>query len=169
MSSNKYQAKPVFYCHDLQRELSVEEIYTYKKGYYLDRNWKVTKFDSQLEFKVFQILESSYLVKSLEVHPPIQLIPPKTCKCYPNGKNWKVDFIAKNNGGLPSMIVEAKGRVTKEFPLILAMFERSNPKMFEKLWLVFDKIPSNNHLVKHLSKLDVPRVVTVRQLQNLIT
>ena len=71
------------------------------------------------------------------------------------------------------MLVEAKGLITGDFSLILAMFEKFNQELFSKLWLVFDRIPKHNQLVKNLlhrqNQPNIPRIVTLSQFQRLFT
>ncbi len=172
---NKYGAKPVYFSYKLNRQLVPREIEIYKNNCIqspeLAKLGNIIRFDSQLEFIVFQILSSSPLISGVISHHPIEILPSNKFRCYPNGKKWKVDFLAKGHHKEVLMIVETKGLINKDFPWILLALEKEQPELFKKLWLVFDHhIPSNN-LIKNLQNtVDAyPKIVTVPQLRELIT
>ena len=171
---NKYGAKTVYFSHNLNRQLLPDEVTVYTNRFIqppeIAKFGKVLKLDSKLEFQVFQILNSSYLVSDIIPHYPIDILLPNQSRCYPNGKKWKVDFLAKGHHKEVLMVVEAKGVVTRDFPWTLINLEREKPELFQKLWLVFNRIPSNN-LIKNLRKTvdNYPKIVTLSQFKSLIT
>lgn len=159
--ANKYRATKVYYSSLLKRELTN---YEYQQSSYRSFG-KIIKFDSRFEYQVFQTLQQSYLAKEIIPHCPIALLPP--CKVFPKGKTWKVDFLVKGHNDSTLLLVEAKGIVNREFPWILALLELNNLDLFQRLWLVFNRIPSNN-VIKILRRHDYPKIVTLSQFRKTI-
>lgn len=158
---NKYKASQVYFSISLERELTDYEA---QESIYRDFG-KVLKFDSRFEYQVFKVLHQSSLAYEIIPHCSIALLPP--CKTYPKGKSWKVDFLVKGQHKEPLFLVEAKGLVNREFPWILAALELTNPVLFQKLWLVFNRIPSNQ-VIKVLRKHDFPKIVTLSEFKRTI-
>ena len=168
--TSKYRAKPVYFSHCLGRQLSVDEVKTHENRHiFLADSAKlgaVIRFDSQLEFRVFQVLNNSSLVSSIIPHHQVKLIPKNTSHVFPNGKTWKVDFLVKGHHKEPLCLVEAKGMIQRDFPFILNLLEQNRPELFSKLWIVFnDKVPASKLLVKNLRKNRIPKLVTLREFQ----
>ncbi|MDJ0650292.1 MAG: hypothetical protein QNJ60_16485 [Xenococcaceae cyanobacterium MO_188.B19] len=168
---NKYKAHPVYFSHSLGRSLSIDEVEIYESRHILlsdsAKLGTVIKFDSQLEFKVFQVLNSSSLVSSIIPHHQVKLIPKNTSHVFPGGKTWKVDFLVKGQHKEPLFLVEAKGIIQRDFPFILNLLEQNRPELFNKLWIVFnDKVPTSKLVVKNLRKNRTPKLVTLREFKN---
>ncbi len=170
---SKYKAAPVYFCSRQNRQLTPNEIKIYKASGNKSDFTDVIRFESQHEYKVYLVLRNSYLFSEISPQYQVEILPPKDSACFPTGKRWQVDFLAKGQHKEPLMLVEAKGLITRDFPLILAMFENFNQELFSKLWLVFDRIPKHNQLVKNLlhrqNKPNIPRIVTLSQFQRLFT
>ncbi len=163
---NKYRAKAVFYSHSLYRALTEHEIKIYQTC--VNNPYGViTKFDSKLEFKVFQVLQNCPLVSDIIPHHQIRLIPKNSSSIFPNGKTWKVDFLVQGKQDKPLFLVEAKGIISRDFPFLLNLLEQNQPELFNKLWLVFnDKIPTSKLLVKNLRKSKSSlKLVTLKEFQ----
>ncbi len=168
--SKKYKAQPVYFSHTLGRQLSINEIRIYQNRHiFLSDSAKfgtVIRLDSQLEFKVFQVLNSSSLVSSIIPHHQVKLIPKNTSHVFPSGKIWKVDFLVKGQHKELLFLVEAKGMITNDFPFILNLLEQNRPELFHKLWIVFnDKVPTSKLVVRNLRKNKTPRLVTLREFR----
>ena len=167
--TSKYKAKPVYFSHRLGRQLSFTEIQfcsnkliqPLQKAKY----GTVIRFDSQLEYKVYRALLSSPSVSTIIPHHQIELIPTNNSRIFPNGKTWKIDFLAKGQHKEPLFLVEAKGMIQRDFPFILNLLEQNRPELFNKLWIVFDRVPTSKLLVKNLRKNKVPRIVTLREFE----
>lgn len=168
--SNKYNAKPVYFSHRLGRQLSIDEVESYSfKLTQLRKSNKfgtVIRFDSKLEFKVYQALFSNPSVSTVIPHCEIELIPKNSSRVFPNGKTWKVDFLVKGQHKEPLFLIEAKGIIQRDFAFILNLLEQNQPQLFNKLWLVFsDKVPTSKLLVRNLKKNKFPRLVTLREFE----
>lgn len=165
MVQTKYYSETVWFSPIRNRQLTINEVKIYrslgKKSEFAD----TIRFPSRHEYRVYSVLRNSHLFSEIIPQYKVEIIPPKQLLCFPNGKNWKVDFCVRYQDK-PLMLVEAKGIVTKEFPAILAMLEHYNRELFERLWLVFaNKIPQT-HLIKNLQKHKrAPRICTFRQFQ----
>ena len=166
--TNKYKAKPVYFSHRLARQLSVDEIRMHQNRHiFLAESAKlgsIIRFDSQLEFKVFQVLNGSSMVSNIISHHQVQIIPKKKSSVFPSGKTWKVDFLVKGHHKEPLCLVEAKGIIQRDFPFILNLLELNKPELFNRLWIVFnDRVPTSKLLVKNLRKVNFPRLVTLKE------
>lgn len=124
---------------------------------------KLIFFPSIHEFKVYRVLLSLTDKFLLEVHPSIEIIPPKVLETYPLGKRWTADFLLRDKANKSAVaIIEAKGAITREFPYILALLELHNKELFEKTWLIFPlKIPTHNQVIKRLMEKRFHRVETL--------
>lgn len=121
-------------------------------------------FASLHEYEIFRILISC---KGFEVSLQyrIELIPPNTSEIYPKGKYWAVDFMLQTSDRT-LIPVEAKGKVMRDFPLILALLELHKPILYQNLWLVFPtKIPPIFKKKTFTRTRLSQRIVTVKNFQ----
>ena len=169
----KYKAKLVYYSPSKNRQLTKNEIQAYK-SYGINSGFAdAIKFDSYHEYKVYLSLRNSYIISEVIPHPKIEILSKKDkLACFPTGKRWAVDFIARGHHKETLMLVEAKGVITQEFPFILAMLEKYHRELFGKLWLVFpNRIPKCyliQNLLRRQNQPNMPRIVTLKQFQGLI-
>lgn len=167
--NNKYFANPIYFSYALGRPLSKDEIGIHQNRHILlsqsAKLGTVIRFDSQLEFKVFQVLNNSPITSVIIPHHEVLIIPKKSSYVFPSGKTWKVDFLVKGHHKETLCLVEAKGIINRDFPFILNLLEQNRPELFNKLWIVFDsKIPVSKLLVKNLRKSkDCPKLLTLKQ------
>ncbi len=170
---SKYKSSVVHYSPSKGRELSANEIENYKSFGNISGFTDVIRFDSYHEYQVYQSLKNSQLGSAIIPHYSIPILPPKKSIIFPRGKNWRVDFLVKGYHQEPLLLVEAKGFITREFTLILAMLEKYNPNLFGKLWLIFpdNRIPKKNlitNLRKKQNQPGTPKILTLSQFQELI-
>jgi hypothetical protein len=149
MRTNKYKAKSVYYLPGEHRVIFASEVnktdIATKKYYF---------FPSLHELNVYlallPLLEKGYTIKN---QSPIELIKPNELITYPNGRYWVADFVLSGNSGMSyQMVIEAKGVMTKDFVLLLALLEQNNKQAFDNLWLVFSSIPKQNRVIQGLLK-----------------
>ncbi len=115
----------------------------------------IERFDSTLEFKVYQKLLDLYGEKRITRQYSLEIFPPGYC--YPKGKYWRVDFAIRSIYTPPAFaqFVEAKGIVLPEFRHTLAALESHNELAFCKLRIVFaHELPGNSSFIKNLMKTD---------------
>ncbi|MGB3535434.1 MAG: hypothetical protein WBA13_18190 [Microcoleaceae cyanobacterium] len=93
-------------------------------------------FDSEFEFKVFNILKDNFELKTIDAHFPV-CVRPQTQ--WFKAQNWRVDFRIK----LPKVLnnseylyVEAKGIIQQEFKEKMKNLSYFRPDIFENLVIV---------------------------------
>ena len=170
-SSNKYQAKYVYWNTEKQVVMHPIDVEIYRCHGRLKLPKRIVRFDSQHEFKVYLELAKMYGTENVSRQYPIQIIKP--CRCYPNGKDWKVDFAicSTNSPNYYDYLVEAKGVVTSEFINTLVLLEQNNHIAFESLEIVFPRsIPTDNKVIRNLLKYwSVGFIITLDELKQLKT
>ncbi len=156
---SKFSAKSLYYHPQSQQFYSKIET---KQLNSLARR-ELIFFPSTHEFKVYRALLSLADKFFLEVHPKVQIIPPKVLKTFPQGKKWTVDFLLRDKDDRTiTALIEAKGIISKDFPLILALLELHNKELFDKTWLIFpSKIPTQCQVIKNLIEIQPCRVETL--------
>ena len=109
----KYKAQIVYYSPSKDRQLTKNEILAYK-SYGINSDFAdAIKFDSYHEYKVYLTLRNSYIISEVIPHFPIEILSKKDkLACFPTGKRWAVDFIARGHHKETLMLVEAKGVIT---------------------------------------------------------
>ena len=154
MSNNKYNATGVYYNLEKRKTLTEGEIYYYRKlnCYQREKRHEIVFFASKFEFKVFQALSEIFGHDNILPQHHVPIIFPG--KCYPFGKEWAIDFAIKPaRSRTTGLFVEAKGMCTQNFLHNLAMLEANNPRVFEKLVIVFDtSIPIKHSIIANLRK-----------------
>ena len=171
--TSKFNAKGVHFSPVLDRPLLANEILEYQQRGHESDFPDTIFFASKHEYQVYLALCNSRLVSRVIPQYPVEIFPPKQYLSFPNGKRWKVDFLALGHQNKPLFIVEAKGFITLDFPYILAMLEAHNKKMFERLFIVFSgKVPSK-HILNNLIKTNkhtyrVPEISTLSQFKKSI-
>ena len=171
--ANKYKAHSVYW--DLEAQSIVQKtdlLKRYQKYGKLNLPEHISYFASKFEFQVYQALVKLYGVNAVIHQYPLPII--SEGKCYPIGKDWKIDFAVKPSidSSFPIMLVEAKGRLTETFTRNLAFLEQTNPTAFERFYLLFHRaIPQGNKLIRNLMSTDVKdRILTLSQfLQKQVT
>ena len=151
----KFKAKPVFWDSRSRGVRSEHDIEIYRCQGKLKLPEHIWRFDSQHEFKVYLELVRIFGVDRIERQYPLTIIPPG--RCYPNGKNWKVDFAITSDEDkyLYTHYVEAKGAFLPELATTLALFEYQDPYDFNDLFVIFNgNPPSSNRVIKSLLKTD---------------
>ena len=167
----KYKAKPVFWDSELRFVLGSNLIDSFRHKGRLKLPKQIIRFDSQHEFKVYLELCRMYGAERVGRQFRAEIIPPGYC--YPNGKNWKIDFAVSGETSFSGLThyVEAKGAFLPEFAHTLASFEAHDPVYFERLIVVFtNAIPKNNKIIESL--LDSPfkkNLLTLEELKQLKT
>ena len=160
----KYRAKPLYYCHQAQKFIEPKQVKQLNKS----EQKSLTYFASRHEFDVYKVLFETGLRSKIELQPKVEIIPPKVTTCYPSGKYWKADFMARIDSK-PVMLVEAKGVVTKDFMLTLSLLELNNQELFNKLWLIFPNSIPQNLLIKRLQQTTMKeKVLTLKQFRKKI-
>lgn len=155
---NKYRAKSLYVSKVNNQVVDLERVKNYPKN-------TLIYFASQHEYLVYLALLKLPKSYSIEHQYNVSIIPPYRGVCFPNGKTWKVDFAVKMNDEI-TMLVEAKGKLTKDFPLILALLELNNSQLFSKLWLVFSTQIPKNSILKRLRKTSLnQKIITRKQLE----
>jgi hypothetical protein len=160
---SKYKAHPLYYHPSSQQVIAVNEAKELDKS-------NLIHFPSRHEFAVYKTLLSLTDRYQLKIHDGIEVIKPGIISTYPKGKKWLADFTLSNADLSLQMIVEAKGKITKDFPLILALLELNNKELLDKLWLVFpSQVPVNNQAVNNLRKTSMrQRIVTLTEFKTKI-
>lgn len=157
----KYRAKPLYYCHQTCAVIKPDRV----KKLSVSAKKSLTYFASSHEFNVYRVLLESGLYSQIELQPQIEVIPPGITTCYPKGKYWKADFMTCVNSK-PTMLVEAKGMLTKDFLLTLALLELNNLELFNKLWIIFPTVIPANLIIKRLQKTAMKeRILTLGGFQ----
>lgn len=168
-TNQKYSAKPVFYNLKSQTVLTSEYAERYRENGRIKLSRDIHKFDSTHEFKVYLHLARIYGARRIVLQHPIQVVPKGLC--YPNGKNWRVDFAINNYPNLHKIdyFVEAKGMFTTEFAYTLALLEQNDPESFSKLRIVFGKsLPTKNRIITALLKTGYrPNLLILSELRQL--
>ncbi len=164
--ANKYKAHSLYW--DLEAQSIVQKtdlLKRYQKYGKLNLPEHISYFASKFEFQVYQALVKLYGVNAVIHQYPLPII--SEGKCYPIGKDWKIDFAVKPSidSSFPIMLVEAKGRLTETFTRNLAFLEQTNPTAFERFYLLFHRaIPQGNKLIRNLMSTDVKdRILTLSQ------
>lgn len=154
----KYHAKQVYYdplTQEVLPEKKAEELVNGKSS-------NLFRFDSQHEFNVFKVLERNTSL-AISVHHSIEVIPPNEITTFADGKKWRVDFAVKDEQVKGLFYIEAKGILTKDFILTLALLELYHPEIFNRLWLVFPQKIPNNRVIGRLMKTPFQhRIVTLK-------
>ncbi len=163
----KYKAKYVFWDSRDKVVRSGIDIEIYRCNGKLKLPEHIWRFDSQHEFKVYLELVRIFGVDRIERQYLSTLFLPG--KCYPKGKNWKVDFAIKD-AEIPgdfSHFVEAKGAFLPEFATTLAILEARNPWFFNELFVVFNsKPPTSSRVIKSLLKTDFKNhLISLKELE----
>ena len=151
----KFKAKPVFWDTKDKVVRSGIDIEIYRCHGKLKLPEHIWRFDSQHEFKVYLELVRIFGADRIKRQHLLTIIP--RGKCYPNGKNWKVDYaILSDFEHIEySHFVEAKGAFLPEFATTLALVEDKEPWAFDNLFVIFNaKPPANNRVIKSLLKTD---------------
>lgn len=128
---SKYKASPLYYSPQTHQVLSAKEAKGLNTG-------NLFYFASKHEFSVYQTLLPLTYKYSLRLQSPIELVKPNLLSTYPNGRMWIADFELRDEDST-LMVIEAKGVLTKDFSLVLALLELNNQEFFNNLWLVFPK------------------------------
>ncbi|MDJ0690442.1 MAG: hypothetical protein QNJ41_18275 [Xenococcaceae cyanobacterium MO_188.B32] len=187
MTTNKYHAKKVYYDTSNRMMVSQAMIACYRhKGKLklpsdilcFDRGTPVTagtvvlrrcNGDSKFEFKVYRTLVDLFGSHAVICHYPIELIP--SGQCYPEGKDWKIDFAIKPSlyAKEPSMLIEAKGVLTESCISNLVTLELTHPEYFNALYLIFERaLPTTNRVIRRLLKTDFQhRILLLEQFVEL--
>jgi hypothetical protein len=157
---SKYKANPLYY------QSSTQQVILAKDAKEIDKN-SLLYFPSRHEFAVYKILLSLTDKYILKRHQDIEIIKPKTTLVHPKGKCWQADFTLSNTDLSLQTIVEAKGAITRDFPLILALLELNNKELFDKIWLVFpSQVPASNQVIRNLQKTPMKnRIVTLAEFK----
>lgn len=157
----KYRAKPLYYCQQTKQIIESKQAKQLSK---LEQK-SLTYFASRHEFNVYRCLLEAGFCSEIQLQPKIEIIPPNTISCYPKGKYWKADFMTIVNSQ-PAMLVEAKGVITKDFLLILALLELNNQELFSRLWIIFPTVIPNNLPIKRLLKTAMKeRILTLKNFR----
>ena len=155
---NKYRAKSLYVSKVNNQVIELEQVKNYPKN-------TLVYFASQHEYLVYLALLKLSKSYSIEHQYNVSIIPPYRGMCFPNGKTWKVDFAVKKDNEI-TMLVEAKGKLSCDFPLILALLELNNLQLFSKLWLVFPVQIPKNSILKRLQKTSMKqKIITRKQLE----
>ena len=165
-SFNKYKAHPVYWDRETRSVITRASLPKhYQKYGKLNLPEHILYFASKFEFQVYQALVKLYGVNAVIHQYPLPII--SEGKCYPIGKDWRIDFAVKPSidSSFPIMLVEAKGRLTETFTRNLAFLEQTNPTAFARFYLLFHRaIPKGNKLIKNLMNTDVKdRILTLSQ------
>ncbi|MEL6438691.1 MAG: hypothetical protein AAFQ80_05470 [Cyanobacteria bacterium J06621_8] len=164
----KYRSKHVFWDAINQVTISPDVAQELIKKNRNKRPENIWRFDSQHEFRVYLALIEIYGADRIIRQHKIVILPPS--RCYPKGKNWRVDFAvtSKTPLGGYSFFVEAKGAFLPEFGSTLANLEQYDSMTFDRTYIIFDqKIPSDNKVVKALLNSDFKHhLLTLRTLKN---
>ncbi len=154
----KYRSKPVFWDLLDKRVISSLGVEKYRFKGKLKLPNHIERFDSTLEFNVYQKLIDLYGNRRIVTQYPLMIFPPGYC--YPKGKYWRVDFAVKTAIGSNdyTRFVEAKGAVLSDFRHTLSALENHDERSFCKLRIVFGGgIPQDSAFVKNLLKTDFKR------------
>lgn len=156
---SKFSAKSLYYHPQSQQiysKIEAKQLSSFERR-------ELIYFPSQHEFNVYRALLPLTDKLRLEVHFPIQVIPPKVLKTYPLGKKWTVDFALMDKDDMSIVaFIEAKGVPTRDFLFNLALLELRNPHLFNKTWLIFpSKIPTQCQVIKNLTKAQPCQVETL--------
>lgn len=156
---NKYGNRGVYYSIKDNSLLTPESLNPMgKKG-----RSDLIHFASLHEYKVFE-----FLVKlnscELYLQHKIELISPNTVEIYPRGKHWIVDFMLKTKNGT-LIPIEAKGKIMRDFPMILALLELHKPKLYQNLWIIFPKVIPPMFQKKAFAEANLKnRILTMKDL-----
>lgn len=168
--SNKYQAKYVYWNTEKQVVIHPIDVEIYRCHGKLKLPKQVVRFDSQHEFRVYLELIRMYGVKGVKRQVKVNVF--KKTVCYPNSKQWKVDFAIDHclQDSRPSLYIEAKGFLTTDFINTLALLEVFNEDAWNSLFIVFpDKIPTHNKTIDSLLKNGWKDcILTLKQFKQLI-
>ena len=154
----KYRSKPVFWDLEDKRVISSLEVEKYRSKGRLKLPNRIERFDSTLEFSVYQKLIDLYGERRIVRQYLLMILPPGYC--YPKGKYWRVDFAVKTAIGSNdyARFVEAKGAVLSDFRHTLSALENHDDRSFNRLRIVFGGgIPQDNVFIKNLLKTDFKR------------
>jgi hypothetical protein len=165
----KYKAKAVFFDSIKRVVIDRDEINKYRLEGRLKLPEHITRFDSQHEFRVYLELCRMYGEGKILRQHPVEIFFPGLC--YPKGKTWKVDFAITESVYYPEIFqyVEAKGAFTLEFAYTLATLEQTGLRVFDDLYIVFNRsIPTENKVIKALSNSNFGhRLLTLKEIEQL--
>lgn len=165
-SSHKYKASACWF--DTKFGVMVEPQVVRKAKADKDFNFldRCIYFASKLELATYLQLRKYFPADLIRVQQPITLVP--------NGfsasgvKSWRVDFVITNERGRITALVEAKGVITEAFPYVLALLEQNSPALFQKLYLVFRRVPKGNKTLIALQKAGLgDRILILSELEKL--
>jgi hypothetical protein len=123
--TTKYGNKFVFY------DKSNDESFEHRPEGALPNS--IIRFDSKLEFAVFEVLNAYIPGDQIKLQVPIELKP---LTQYSASVSYFVDFQVLDCNFEPDFYVEAKGFLTKEASLKLKMLEIIKPKIRHSLMIV---------------------------------
>ncbi len=163
----KYKAKYVYWNAKACQVVDAASLERFRRKGRLVLSKDVWRFDSQHEFKVYLELCRMYEPHRIARQVALPIFEPGYC--FPNGKNWKVDFgiFSTDYPKYFSHFVEAKGVFLPEFAFTLGSLEEYQFSIFRKLRIVFtDKIPSSNKVTKALLRSDFRKnLLTLKELE----
>lgn len=128
--ASKFKNKPVYYDRRLNQVLE------YRPLGALGKDKDTVKFDSQFEFRVYQLLREYVADEYIHIHHPIKL-KPKTA--YSNAVTYVVDFLVAIEPSKTPIYVEAKGCLTPEAKLKFQVMELLRPEDRKLILLVSEK------------------------------
>ncbi len=105
----KYRSKPVFWNKENRRVISPLEAEKYRSKGKLKLPEYLERFDSTLEFNVYQKLVDLFGENRIVRQYPLEIFFPGCC--YPKGKKWRVDFAVRYSSNSDDFVyfIEAKG------------------------------------------------------------
>lgn len=166
-TSPKYKAKPVFFDFDnrvVVDPLEIDKLRT-EKRLRLPRG--LIRFDSQHEFGVYLELCRMYGAERVICQHRVEIYAPG--RCYPRGKEWRVDFAitTSERNPVPCAYIEAKGAFLPEFGFTLAALEHLQPEVFDNLHIVFGAcVPAHNKIISSLLNSDFNcRLFTLKEMK----
>lgn len=99
--------------------------------------YKGLSFDSQLELRCFQLIEGLNFSDKYKIDRPLTL-PVKPGTDYFKPIVWRCDFGVKHKETRKSMFLEVKGKMHKDFPLLMKFLQYTNPQAYEKVCFFTD-------------------------------
>ncbi len=122
-------------------------------------------FASKLEMATYLQLRKYFPADMIKVQQPICITASNTSAA--GIKSWRVDFTIIDGKKILAL-VEAKGVITENFPYILTLLEQNNLTCFQKLYLVFRRIPKGNKTLIALQKAGLgSHILVVSELRKL--
>lgn len=154
----KYRSSPVFWDLLSRRVIDTSEVEKYRSKGRLKLPNHIQRFDSTLEFNVYQKLVDLFGANRIVMQHPLLIFPPGYC--YPKGKKWRVDFAIKFSPNSNSFVlfVEAKGAILPDFRHTLSALENHDDRSFSRLRIVFGHgVPQDSAFIRNLLKTDFER------------